>query len=535
MNNFDSENNTENGVVPQSPHADQHVSHSEPAPSLPGDTSEVPSVNKNFAAPSSEPKVPQEVRERSQESQNWAPESHVQSLQQSQEPQKPQEPGSEYTASTALPQNPPQGQPLRPHMDPLQGQPPRSFVPPPGDSQLFDPAMIPPLNHAPTAPDMPGGPFVPSAMPPRRQKKRGPGWTALVITGIIAALIGGGGALAYTHFMDDKGSVTAVTTAAPLPKVRAGEAPDWVRVAQTVTPAVVAIHVRTVDSEAEGSGVIFDDKGDILTNHHVIAGAQNQGEMLITTGDGKTFKGKVLGTDPTTDLAVVGPQDPPAGLKAAVLGSSNNLLVGQPVAAIGNPLGYSATMTTGVISALDRPVAVQPEDDSASGKEVVTNAIQIDAAVNPGNSGGPLFNASGEVIGINSSIASIPNATGRGGSIGLGFAIPIDLAKNVAKQLLKGGKVHHSQLGVRLENGYAKSEGNYLSGALTVQVLPGSAAEKAGIQKGDLILEIQGHKVASAVALLGYARWYNPGDEVTLKIVRQGKAQEVKVVLGAAD
>src|SRR5699024_2434192 len=192
--------------------------------------------------------------------------------------------------------------------------------------------------------------------------------------------------------------------------------PDWESVASTVRPSVVAIDVTTQRGAAEGSGVILD-AGDayILTNNHVVDGAQ---QIAVALYDGRMFEAKVVGTDPATDLAVLQLTDPPDDLQAATLGTSDDLDVGQSVMAVGNPLGLSSTVTTGIISALDRPVAAT---DQFSREQVVTNAIQIDAAINPGNSGGPVFDASGHVIGITSSIAS----TGQNsGSIGLGFAIP---------------------------------------------------------------------------------------------------------------
>lgn len=386
-----------------------------------------------------------------------------------------------------------------------------------------------------------GGQYQPSqqfSQPGTAAKRRSsrPGWGALIATGVIAAMVGGIGAVGVTQ-LTSSSLGSSVATQAPVTQAKNTKATDWETVAKKVTPAVVAIQVSDGQSAADGSGVIFDSAGHILTNHHVIASAAKGGRIAITTASGEIFEAEVVGTDPTTDLAVLRPIDPPKNLQMAKLGDSSSLTVGSPVAAIGNPLGYSSTMTTGVISALDRPVSVQQESSGFQrGEQVVTNAIQVDAAVNPGNSGGPLFNSSGEVIGINSSIASLSDGAGEStGSIGLGFAIPIDLAKQVASQLLENGKVRHAYIGVMVTNGSARVDGTIRAGAKIAEVIKGEAASKADVKAGDVVVAVDGKSVSSGNSLIGYVRRYAPGDKVKLTLVRDSQKKDVEVTLGSQD
>lgn len=312
------------------------------------------------------------------------------------------------------------------------------------------------------------------------------------------------------------------------------EAPDWVAVAEAVRPATVSLMAEGASSAASGSGVIIDGEGHLVTNYHVVSGATNGGTVTATTNDGSLFKADIVGVDPTTDLAVLRLQAAPANLVAARLGSSEDLQVGQPVMAIGAPLGLADTTTTGIISALDRPVAAEAGDDGTGAGEqevVVTNAIQIDASINPGNSGGPLFDEHGYVIGINSSIAAVASSASEAGSIGLGFAIPVDLVASVTEQIIHTGEVQHALLGVQIRTVSLETAGTARLGAEVAVVVPGGAAEASGLQVGDVIIGIDGHAVTSGPALTGYVRRYQPGDEVTLTLMRDGVDQTVDVVL----
>lgn len=300
--------------------------------------------------------------------------------------------------------------------------------------------------------------------------------------------------------------------------------PNWEAVAKAVQQSVVAIQVSDGNGGgSQGSGVIIDDEGHIVTNNHVVGGAD--GDVQVTLTDGRLFDASIVGLDPTTDLAVIKIKDVPDDLKAAALGDSSKVTVGEPVMAVGNPLGLANTVTTGIVSAIDRPVSTAGDGTNAA---TVTNAIQIDAAVNPGNSGGPLFDAQGKVIGINSSIATMSSESG---SIGLGFAIPVDLVKNIAAQLVEDGTAEHAFLGVTLSDGTATADDVTRRGAVVESVNDGSPAATAKLQVKDTIVAIDGKAVGGAESLTAYVRALPSGSESTLTVVRDGKAIEVDVTL----
>ncbi len=351
------------------------------------------------------------------------------------------------------------------------------------------------------------------------------GWAALGGTAATAALLASLGTAAVTGALDSPGLDTP-TTAAPtqvVPASSTSATPDWQAVTAAVRESVVAIDVVTASGQGQGSGVVIDDEGHVLTNSHVVDGAR---EITVSLADGRLYEAELVGQDETTDLAVVRLVDPPADLSPATLGSSAELAVGQGVLAVGNPLGLDSTATTGIISALDRPVVTQSRTQS-----VVTNAIQIDAAVNPGNSGGPLFDAKGQVIGINSSIATLSGGGGQSGSIGLGFAIPVDQAADVAQQLVEDGSVEHAFLGVGLTDTTVEADGVTRAGARVEQVEQGSPAAEAGLQPGDVVTAVDDRAVDGSAALTGYVRQYSSGDQATLDVVRDGTQTQVDVTL----
>lgn len=322
-----------------------------------------------------------------------------------------------------------------------------------------------------------------------------------------------------------------------------GDSPDWVAVAEAVRPATVTISVSAGQSSSTGSGVIWDTEGTIVTNNHVVSDATNGGSIYVTLYDGRIYSASIVGTDSTTDLAVIRLDDPPDDLVAARFTTSSDLQVGQEVMAIGSPLGLTDTVTTGVISALDRPVTVTTSSDGDSNpfsamtqqqETVTTNAIQVDASLNPGNSGGPLFDSEGAVIGINSSIASVSStSSSSAGSIGLGFAIPVDLVKNVVSQILENGEAEHAVLGVTVSSATVSVAGTTRVGAQIESVVSGGAADQAGLQEGDVVISIDGNTVESSSSLTGYVRRYNSGDQVVLEVVRNGTLMEVEVTLQA--
>lgn len=374
---------------------------------------------------------------------------------------------------------------------------------------------------------------------------RGPSWAAFIIGLIVAVMaavavvfaVWGSGSLFSSPSVggssDDAAGIEQSGAEVVEPVETSAKAPDWEAVAAAVRPATVSILVEGADESGSGSGVIVDAQGDIVTNYHVVSGAVTGGNITVAMADGRMFAATIVGTDPTTDLAVLTLENPPDDLTVALLGTSSDLHVGQPVMAIGAPLGLAGTVTTGIISALDRPVAVQASSNGADpqGEVVVTNAIQIDASINPGNSGGPLFNAEGAVIGINSSIASMGASATEAGSIGLGFAIPVDLVGSIVRQILETGSAQHALLGVEIQTASVVVEGQALVGAHVATVVPGGAAEQGGILPGDVIVGIDGNPVTSGPALTGFVRRYSAGDTVVLEVVRDGQRQEVEVML----
>jgi len=353
---------------------------------------------------------------------------------------------------------------------------------------------------------------------PRKQRI----WPAVLAAGLFGALVAslGTAMLVGADISPPTPAPTIDSTSSAAPAV-AGT-PDWAEIANEVRPSVVAIHVSGSEGGGAGSGVVLDDDGRVLTNNHVISGAEQVQIMLM---DGRLFQADVVGSDPTTDLAVVKISDAPDDLVPGELGTSQELSVGQPVMAVGSPLGLDSTVTTGIISALERPVVASDNDPSTA---TVTNAIQVDAAINPGNSGGPLFDSGGQVIGINSSIATTSRSAG---SVGLGFAIPIDLGKTIAEQLIQDGSVEHAFLGVTMTDGAARADGVTRMGAKVEQVESGTPAAHAGIQAEDVIVGIDDHVVSSAESLTGFVRQYRSGDEVEITLIRNEEELSLSATL----
>lgn len=315
---------------------------------------------------------------------------------------------------------------------------------------------------------------------------------------------------------------------------------DWTAVSQASRASVVAIQVQGNGGSGQGSGVVYGTSGHIVTNHHVIDSARSGGKIQVAAYDGRVFtEVTIVGSDAHSDLAVLKVADSSFDLKPMPLGDSEAVKPGQPVMAIGNPMGLSDTVTTGIVSAVNRPVITrQRGKESIFGEaEVirqVTNAIQTDAAINPGNSGGALVDAKGKLIGINSSIVSMPGADGRSaGSIGLGFAIPTAGVKRVANALIDDGVVSRAFLGVGLQSGTVTDDGAKRMAAIIAEVTPGSAADKGGIKVGDGVVAIDGEVVRDSRGLMAQIRERAPQTEVTLTVVREGAQQKVTVTLGA--
>ncbi|MCZ2836659.1 S1C family serine protease [Modestobacter sp. VKM Ac-2985] len=299
-------------------------------------------------------------------------------------------------------------------------------------------------------------------------------------------------------------------------------------IADRIMPAVVSIEVRLASAGATGSGVVVDAEGGYLvTNNHVISGAADVegAEIRAVFSDGSGSTARIVGRDPASDLAVLKVDKP--GLVAASLGSVSDLVVGDPVVAIGSPLGLAGTVTSGIVSALDRPVRLSGE---GSDTNAVISAVQTDAPINPGNSGGALVDATGAVIGINTAIASVGGNGTTGGSIGLGFAIPIDTVRDISEELISTGTAVHASLGV---NARSVTDGTR-DGALVLNVEPDSGAAEAGVQEQDVVIAVDGEPVRSSEELAVEVDAHEPGETVTLELVRGGSSREVDVTLGVA-
>ena len=350
----------------------------------------------------------------------------------------------------------------------------------------------------------------------------------LTVLALLAVLLTGlvGGAAGYwlTRTADESPLLAPGTQLSETDEGIAREPGSVSDIASRVTPAVVSVEVRIGEAGATGSGVVIEgENGYIVTNNHVISGADGVegAEIRAVFSDGSGSAARIVGRDPASDLAVLKVEKP--GLLTATLGESESLVVGDPVVAIGSPLGLAGTVTTGIVSALERPVRLAGE---GSDTNAVISAVQTDAPINPGNSGGALVDAGGAVIGINTAIASVG-----GGSVGLGFAIPIDTVRDIAEELIATGTAVHSSLGVN-----ARSVTDVVrNGALVVNVEPGSAAATAGIREQDVVIAVEGKPVRSSEELVVAVDAYDPGETVTIEVVRGGAAsQEFEVTLDAA-
>lgn len=308
---------------------------------------------------------------------------------------------------------------------------------------------------------------------------------------------------------------------------KSGEAPDWQTVASDVSGSVVSIQTALSNGTAKGSGAIIDTEGHIITNNHVISGAQ---QIQVTLANGNMYSATLVGTDTTTDLAVIKLDNPPSDLKAVKFADSDKLAVGENVMAIGNPLGYDDTATTGIVSALNRPVTVTDDNNN----EIVTNAVQIDAAINPGNSGGPLFDLRGNVVGVTT--AKYSGETVTGATIeGIGFAIPINDVREILSELREYGRVpNRAQLGVMVGTVYSTNTAR--SGRVQVRdVTKDSAGAHAGLRDGDFILALDDYTVRTLSDLSAALRHYRGGQHATLTIERYGKTFRLPIVFDSKD
>jgi putative serine protease PepD len=356
-----------------------------------------------------------------------------------------------------------------------------------------------------------------------------------------ALLLGGGAGVAGAAAWQEWGSDDAPTSggtdsAGSVPVVDTGDAPaadgSVEQVAAEVLPSVVKINVagevQGQPASGSGSGIILSEDGEILTNDHVVELASAGGRISVSFQNGEQAAAEVVGTDPLTDTAVIKAEDV-SGLTPATIGKSSNLDIGQDVVAVGSPFGLDSTVTSGIVSALDRPVSVGTD---AEGRSTTYPAIQTDAAINPGNSGGPLVDMNGDVVGINSSIRTSGSSVGgQGGSIGLGFAIPIDEVMPVIEQMLQGETPTHARLGITVSDVEQQAGELPLEGAQVQEVTSGSTAEDAGLERGDVITKLDDSHITSADSLVATIRSYRPGDEVTLTYRRGDDERTATLVL----
>ena len=424
--------------------------------------------------------------------------------------------------------------PSQPHVDtgmvaPVHGPsapPPRPSPIPPQQS----PWGSPPPQYA-GAP----GPWTTTPMPvtgraDHVQSGRVPGWLwpAVAALALILGLAGGAlGAVAIDQLGDEdttfSGGLDSVETRteAPLQPTNGSVA----AVAQELLPSTVQISAAFggEDRGATGSGFVLDRQGHVVTNNHVVASAaEEEGPIEVVDADGTSYTATVVGRSAVYDLAVLLVEES-TGLRPAALGASASLRVGDPVVAFGSPLGLSQTVTAGIVSALDRPVTT---GDSSDGSSYI-NAVQTDAAINPGNSGGPLVNLGGQVVGVNSAIATTGGRLGgESGSIGVGFAIPIEQVRVTADQILETGEARYPVIGAQVQTGGKTNEGARIDA-----VNDGTPAEAAGLRKDDLIVAVDGERVTDGIALIVSIRTHQPGETLEFTVVRDGEERAVRVTL----
>lgn len=368
-------------------------------------------------------------------------------------------------------------------------------------------------------------PVIPVVAPPAPAKKRAP--IALSSAMAIALVAGAAGGAVGFSVSDRTTSGSELTTTNSAIERPPGSVSD---VASRVLPSVVSISIESFRGSGSGSGFVIRSDGYILTNNHVVASAADGGgRITVQFQNGKSLPATIVGRSATYDLAVV--KISASGLKALSLGNSDNIVVGDSVIAIGAPLGLAGTVTTGIISAKNRAVTAGED----SGESSYINALQTDAAINPGNSGGPLVDATGAVIGVNSAIATLGSAFGgQSGSIGLGFAIPINQARRVADQLISEGKATHPIMGIALDQTYNGDGARITTSTFgsVAPITPGGPAARAGLQPGDVITELNGAPIKSADELIVAIRSKSPGDVVTVKYQRGSATRTAKVTLG---
>ncbi|WP_410537517.1 S1C family serine protease [Streptomyces sp. KL2] len=462
------------------------------------------------------------------------------------------------TAQDPAAQSHPAPQPPQGHHTPqdpsaAQQQPPAAYASPaphPSAGQWgapgggYDAYGTPqPAPGAPGAPGTPGGgpasPWgAPPASPPAPEGGKKRRFGGLVAAVAAAALLAGGVGTGVGYWAADRTDRGSTTISADGSLDRVDRAPDSVAgIAAKALPSVVTIQAEGGGESGTGTGFVYDQQGHIMTNNHVVASAADGGELTATFSDGRKYDAEVVGRAQGYDVAVIKLKNAGgAELTPLPLGNSDKVQVGDATIAIGAPYGLSGTVTTGIVSAKNRPVA---SSDGQGSKASYMSALQTDASINPGNSGGPLLNAEGAVIGINSAIQSAGGGLGQGspGSIGLGFAIPINQAQRVGKALIETGEPVYPVIGVQVD---LRAQGN---GARIIEdtddgsepVTPGGPADKAGLKPGDVITELDGVSIDSGPTLISEIWAHEPGEKVSITYTRGGRENEAELTLGSRE
>ncbi|WP_314534829.1 trypsin-like peptidase domain-containing protein [uncultured Corynebacterium sp.] len=448
-------------------------------------------------------------------------------------PQQSGSSGFEWPGSTSAsqPQQPPlQGPQLqgsqRPPQQPVAPQQPQQTQQIPRTPTSQSVSDVPSSLGNPNNPYSAAGPM---AQPPQAQQvkeRRTIGLLPAAALALVAAIAAGSIAGVYATRWASNSDTTSVAESLKEPASRGkpqAEAGTVQAVAEAVQPAVVSIRLLTEDNAVSGSGSIISQDGYVLTNNHVVEGAADgRAEMTVTLQDGSTHRAKFVAGDSNTDVAVIKVEDV-SNMPTITIGNSDDLAVGQNVVAIGAPLGLEQTVTTGIVSALNRPVRA-----GEGGEATIIDAIQTDAAINPGNSGGPLVNMNGELIGMNSVIASTTSSgSEEAGSIGLGFAIPANFARRTADQLIKDGKASYPLIGVSLDQRFRES------GAKIAEVSKDGPGDKAGLKKGEVVVAINDRVIKNANGLIAAVRSSDFGAKIKLKVVDEKgeNPREVEVTL----
>jgi putative serine protease PepD len=363
---------------------------------------------------------------------------------------------------------------------------------------------------------------------PQQRAARLPGWVwpLVAATALVVGVLGGtlGGALVSSTIDGVTAGPTVFEGEGAAPAPLDADNGSVAAVAESLLPSTVQILTRGGEGpggSATGSGFVVDREGHVITNNHVVEGVASTGRIQVVDHEGRTHDAEIVGRSPVYDIAVLDIEG--AGdLQPAALGSSTSMHVGETVVAIGSPLGLSSTVTSGIVSALDRPVTTGEADDSS-----FINAVQTDAAINPGNSGGPLVNLRGEVVGVNSAIATMGGFASKPGNIGVGFAIPMEQVKVTAGQILRTGEAVYPVIGANVDTGTKRN------GAEIVEVPSGTPADDAGLEKGDVVVAVDERPVTDGIGLIVAIRSHRPGETISLTVRREGRERTVRITLDA--